>query len=101
MDRFALIVKFDIKPDKIVEFRMLIDENARASVRDEPGCRQFDVLQADDNPARIVLYEVYDDVAAFDGHRTMPHVGKFFGAAKELIVKQTAHRLTRVAANPE
>lgn len=99
MANFALIVDFEIKPDSIEQFKALIAENARASVKEEPGCLQFDVVQAEDNPNRIMLYEIYADTAAFDEHRTMPHVQKFFGAAKEMIAKQAAHRLKRIAAN--
>ena len=54
---------------KMAAFRQLIDENARASCRDEPGCRRFDVLRtAASDPDRILLYEIYDDRAAFDAH---------------------------------
>ena len=99
MNRFGLIVEFEIKPENIGKFMELINENARLSVKDEPGCLQFDVLQAKDNPNKVVLYEIYENDAAFDAHVKMPHVGKFFGAAKEMIAKQTAHRLKRVSPN--
>lgn len=93
MAQLGLIVDFEIKPDAVDRFMPLINENARRSVADEPGCRQFDVLQVKDQPNRIMLYEVYDDDAAFAAHMKMPHVAAFFAAAKELIVKQSAHRL--------
>ena len=47
------------------EFRRLVLENAAASLRDEPGCRQFDVLTPEAGPGdRIALSESYDDAAA-------------------------------------
>ena len=58
-------------------FRRLINENARASVRDEPGCRQFDVVVPDGEPDSIFLYEIYDDAAAFDAHKKTPHFAQF------------------------
>jgi autoinducer 2-degrading protein len=58
-------------------FRRLIAENARASVRDEPGCRQFDVVIPQGAADRIVLYEIYDDAAAFDAHRKTSHFAAF------------------------
>jgi (4S)-4-hydroxy-5-phosphonooxypentane-2,3-dione isomerase len=98
MAQFGLVVDFEIRPDAIDRFMPLINENARRSVADEPGCRQFDVLRVKDQPNRVMLYEIYDDDAAFAAHIKMPHVAAFFAAAKELIVKQTAYRLERALA---
>ena len=36
--------------------------------RDEPGCRRFDVVEPQGEPDRVLLYEIYDDEAAFDAH---------------------------------
>ena len=77
MSRFAIIVDFRLKPGARREFRALIDENARASARDEPGCRRFDVLEPAGEPDRILLYEIYDDRAAFDEHLRSAHYASF------------------------
>ena len=45
MSAFGLVVEFEIKPEAMERFMELIHENARRSVSDEPGCRQFDVLR--------------------------------------------------------
>jgi len=99
MDNFALVVEFQVKPEGLERFNELIAVNARASVGKESGCRQFDVLQAVDDPCRVVLYEIYDDAAAFDVHKAQDHTRTFLAAAKELVVKQTVLRLTRKLAN--
>ena len=46
-------------------------------MRDEAGCRRFDVLVSEDEPDVVWLYEVYDDAAAFDAHLETPHLKKF------------------------
>lgn len=97
MGEFVLIVEFDVKPDCVDRFIEIVTENALASVRDEPGCRQFDVLQSPDEANRIVLYEVYDDAACFDAHRTTPHFATFDGEVGELIAGRGARRLGRIA----
>jgi (4S)-4-hydroxy-5-phosphonooxypentane-2,3-dione isomerase len=71
------MVDFRLKPGTFDRFRNLIVENARASVRDEPGCRQFDVVTTDGDAHRVVLYEVYDDAAAFEAHKRTPHFAAF------------------------
>jgi quinol monooxygenase YgiN len=72
-----VLVEFRLKPGMSERFRRLINENARASVRDEPGCRQFDVVAPDGEPDSVVLYEIYDNAAAFDAHKKTPHFANF------------------------
>lgn len=100
MNKFVLIVEFDVKPEHLARFSELIAVNAKASVAEEPGCRQFDVLQDQDNPNRVVLYEVYDSPAAFQDHMGRQHTQTFLAAAKPLINKQTAYKLKRTVAPP-
>ncbi|HEU0285915.1 MAG TPA: putative quinol monooxygenase [Nocardioidaceae bacterium] len=50
----------------------LLDENAVAS-RTEPGCLEFTVFRAIDEPRAFLLYERYTDDAAFQAHRKTPH----------------------------
>lgn len=77
MQAFVIIVDFQLKPGARDAFRRLIDENATASARSEPGCRRFDVLEPIGQSDRIVLYEIYDDRAAFDAHCKTAHFGAF------------------------
>jgi quinol monooxygenase YgiN len=100
LNKFVLIVEFDVKPEHLARFNELIAVNARASVTEEPGCRQFDVLQDPENPSRVVLYEVYDSAAAFQDHLGRGHTQTFLAAAKPLINKQTAFKLKRTVAPP-
>ncbi len=77
MTPFVIVVEFRIHSGKMAAFRRLMDENARASCRDEPGCRRFDVLTSDKDPDHILLYEIYDDRAAFEAHVKTPHFAVF------------------------
>ncbi|WP_299191547.1 putative quinol monooxygenase [uncultured Litoreibacter sp.] len=70
---FAVTVTFTIKEGQMDAFLPLILKNARASVKDEPGCRQFDVCTDPSHPNTVFLYELYDDEAAFEAHHQMPH----------------------------
>jgi quinol monooxygenase YgiN len=70
---YVLVVDFVVKPEHVETFTAAIRENARASRETEPRCRQFDVCVAPDDPAKIVLYEVYDDKAAFEAHLKTAH----------------------------
>jgi quinol monooxygenase YgiN len=100
LNRFVLIVEFQVKPECLDKFNQLIAVNAKASVADEAGCRQFDVLQDNEDPNHVVLYEVYDSAAAFQDHMGRSHTQTFLSQAKELITKQKAWKLKRTVAPP-
>jgi len=82
------MVEFRLKPGTSERFHRLIVENARASVRDEPGCRQFDVVTPRGAADRILLYEVYDDPAAFDAHKRTAHFAGFDSESAPLVAEK-------------
>ncbi len=73
----VITVKFEIKPEHAEAFRAAMEENARLSLENEPGCHQFDVAFGVDDPTICFLYELYTDKAAFDVHLAMPHFKAF------------------------
>jgi quinol monooxygenase YgiN len=98
--QFALIVEFQVKPECLKLFTQLVAENAHASLSYELGCKQFDVLFDIADPCRCVLYEIYEDAAAFtEVHMKAEHTLSFLAAAKELVSSQKGQRFTRAYAN--
>ena len=89
---FAIIVEFHLKQGARPEFRRLIDANADASVRTEPGCLQFDVLESEGEGDRVLLYEIYSDKAAFDAHLQTEHFRIFAGASEALCLQKKVTR---------
>ena len=89
MKGYVILVDFLLKPGSKAEFRRAIDANARASCMTEPGCSQFDVVEPRDDPDRIILYEIYDDRAAFEEHLKTPHLAAFEAASNHLVTKKT------------
>jgi (4S)-4-hydroxy-5-phosphonooxypentane-2,3-dione isomerase len=86
---FIILVDFKIKPGQMAAFRRLIDDNAKASVKHEPGCRRFDVAQHRKEPDHVLLYEIYSDRAAFDAHLKTPHFAQFNSASAPLVADKT------------
>src|SRR3954454_179439 len=80
----TLMVKLPVKAEKADEVLTLLEANARAAVKDEPGCLRFDVSRDLEDPSLIHLYEVYLDEAALDAHRNAPHYIKWRDAVKDM-----------------
>ena len=93
---YAVTVVFDIKPGRMDEFMTHILYNARSSVRDEPGCQQFDVCTDPDEANTVFLYELYDDLAAFEAHQTMPHYLATGPKVADLVANKTLRTFERV-----
>lgn len=93
---FVIIVDFRIRPGAMAPFRKLMDANAIASAKHEPGCRRFDVLAPKDDPDRVVLYEIYDDRAAFDAHLKTPHFASFNTDSTQYIATKTVYEYALV-----
>jgi quinol monooxygenase YgiN len=91
MSGFVLIVDFRVKAGERPAFRKLIDENARQSVKVEPGCRRFDVCEPQGEADRILLYEIYDNRAALDAHIASEHYRHFDRTSASLV---TSKRVT-------
>ncbi len=73
----SIFVTIKIKAGHKDAFLKAMLGDAIGSVRDEPGCFRFDVLQDDTDPNTIHLYEVYQDQAALEAHRQAPHFLKW------------------------
>ena len=79
---FVVCVQVHVKGDRIEEFKKAVTENAAAS-RGEPGNMRFNVLQAVDDPARFILYEVYQTSEDFKRHQELPHYLTWKEAVKD------------------
>ena len=91
---YVVIVGFTMAEADQPAFLDLVTENAARSLADEPGCRRFDVCVSPDRPGEVLLYEIYDDAAAFETHKSMPHYQGFLAAAAPLIASKSVQTWT-------
>ena len=95
MSSFIVVVDLEIGVDALAAFLPLMRQNAAASLRDEAGCRQFDVCHDPDAPTTIFLYEVYDDAAAFTAHLVSAHYLQFDAATRAMIRSKAVRKFLR------
>ena len=93
---YVLQVELRVKPENVQAFTKMVLENA-AAARGEPGCRHFDVLVDPRDPARMMLYEIYDDEKAFEAHQQTAHFKGYLAEAVPLLATRERHvwRLAR------
>jgi hypothetical protein len=59
----------------------------------EVDCKHFDVLFDPEEPRRFVLYEIYEDQVAFDGHLASSHYQRFADAIEGEMEQRSISRL--------
>jgi quinol monooxygenase YgiN len=74
---YVVIVFFEAKPAHAATLGDALLIQARNSLENETGCRRFDVAVDPLDPASFLLYEIYDDEAAFQAHLQTPHYAEF------------------------
>jgi len=87
---FALVVSLHVKPDKRDQFLQAAEDDSTCSVRDEPGCLRFDVLEDTADENHFFFYEVYRDEDAFKAHGQAPHFARWRAAAEEVLAQPTS-----------
>jgi (4S)-4-hydroxy-5-phosphonooxypentane-2,3-dione isomerase len=95
--RLAILVEFRVIPDEHDSFHRLVLENAAASLKDERGCRQFDVLVPEGGArGHFTLYEIYDDAAAFEDHLRSGHYQLFAKTISPFVIEKSVLRFSMV-----
>ena len=98
--QFAVWVEFQIRDDAMPQFMPLMLANARASLAQEEGCRQFDVMVPRPASASVHLFELYDSQAAFEEHLQSAHFKDFAAATNGMITERKILTLDLVAGSP-
>ena len=68
----VVAVTIFVKPESVTQFIEATLDNAR-NTRREPGNLRFDVLRAEEDPTRFMLYEAYKAKEDFAKHQQTEH----------------------------
>lgn len=74
MAKLSIVATIEIAPGQIDAFLPLLLAHRDRCLKDEPGTLRFDVLRPENN---LMLYEVYEDEAAFQVHWNGPSIARF------------------------
>jgi len=89
----VVLVTFRLHDDAHDAFMPLMHQQAHTSLVHEPGCTRFDVCTDPEDPARVILYEIYVDHAAFEIHLASDHFAEFDSATANLVAEKSVDLL--------
>lgn len=95
---YVVSVDFGTAPENFARFKQIMDENAKASVTNEPGCREFNVFEDPKAPNHLFLFEVYNDDAAFQQHVNSAHFKHFKEVSDPIITSRAGAHGTMFAS---
>lgn len=74
---FALMVRFELRPDGAAGFDALTERTVAEIGRCEPGTVLYAVHRDPGEPKMRYFYELYRDRGAFEAHEAAPHTRRF------------------------
>jgi quinol monooxygenase YgiN len=81
MTAYVIIATIEMDAGDVDRYQAALAAHRERSLKDEPGTLQFDVLRPSGDDAKLMIYEVYADKAAFQAHRD--------GASMKRIIEET------------
>jgi quinol monooxygenase YgiN len=91
----TVVAKIFPRPGRETELAALLVEMAEAVRRHEPDCLVYRPHRSTGEPAVFYFYEQYRSDAAFEFHRTAPHLVDARRRMKELVARPTEIELYR------
>ena len=71
------ISEIDILPEFLEEYKVILIEEAAASVKLEPGVISIFPMYEKENPTRVRILEIYASRKAYESHLKTPHFQKY------------------------
>jgi autoinducer 2-degrading protein len=73
----VVVVFMEVERGRQDELRAALIGYAQTCLEREPGCRRYDVCLDPVEASSFLLYQVYDNEAAYLAHRELPHYAEF------------------------
>ena len=70
-----ILAHFHLKEDALPQVKLLAEELV-AATREEEGCIQYELLQAQEEPLHLVMQEAWASQAALDKHSASAHFAR-------------------------
>jgi autoinducer 2-degrading protein len=96
MSKLVIMGTIEVAPGKRDHVVPLLTAHGARCLKDEPGTLEFRVVIPRDEDSKVLIYEVYQDDAAFEVHRNGPSIAQWREETAGMIVKVIATKCTPV-----
>jgi len=92
MPKVAIVGTVDVVPGRRDQLIPLLMAHRGRCLKDQPGTLKFEVLAPRDDDARVLLFELYQDDAAFQEYLNSASLARLKEEASGIMAKVTATR---------
>jgi quinol monooxygenase YgiN len=82
---YVRVAEIEIDPLQLDAYKAAVKEQIEAAVRLEPGVLALYAVMDKENPARIVVFEMYADMEAYKAHLETAHFKKYKVTTQDLV----------------
>jgi (4S)-4-hydroxy-5-phosphonooxypentane-2,3-dione isomerase len=96
MSTLVIMGTVEVAPGTRDQVVPLLSAHGTRCLKDEPGTLEFKIMIPREDDARILIYEVYQDDAAFEAHRNGSSIARWREETAGMGVKVVAKKCTPV-----
>jgi quinol monooxygenase YgiN len=82
---YVRVAEIEIDPARCDAYCAALSQEIKTSIRVEPGVLALYAVSDKHDPARIVVFEIYADVAAYAAHLETPHFDAYKAATADMV----------------
>jgi quinol monooxygenase YgiN len=94
---YVRVAYIEIDPAQLEAFRAAIAEEIDISVRAEPGVLALHAVSDQNNPADVVVFEIYASPATYQAHLRTPHFLNYKSATQGMIKSLKQREMSPIA----
>jgi quinol monooxygenase YgiN len=100
---YVRVAEIEIDPTQLEPYKVAVKEQIEAAVRLEPGVLALYSVSDKENPARVFVFEMYADVAAYKAHLETAHFKKYKATTQDMVKSLTLRDTVQIllAAKPK
>ena len=83
--RYVRLAELEIDPAQLESYKGVAKEQIETSVRVEPGVLALYAVSQKDNPAHVIVFEMYTDADAYRAHLETPHFKKYKAKTQDMV----------------
>jgi quinol monooxygenase YgiN len=82
---YVRVAEIEIDPAQLEPYKAAANEEIESSVRIEPGVLALYAVADKENPARVIVFEIYADSEAYKAHLETPHFKKYKAMTQDMV----------------
>jgi quinol monooxygenase YgiN len=94
--QYVQVAQIEIDPAQLESYRAAAREQIDAAIREEPGVLVLYSVSEKDNPAHVIVFEIYKDRQAYRSHLETPHFKKYKAVTANMVKSLTLIQSTPI-----